>query len=204
MSWSDLPILNLLSLPLLDTGFHRSGNILVLVRNLAHLDWQPFHLLRASVTACFALLVTKKKNVLYTCINAAHSDLKSFHQASSSTWTSNHHTHCARLGFKATFFLPLLTTGPSSAKNGSCTPFCRYPGHLVHSKGRARGSPGASDGEASGCNAGDQGLIAGSGRSSGEGNGNPFQHSCLGNGDKQEHKMNQIWTLTTDFIHWEE
>ena len=31
------------------------------------------------------------------------------------------------------------------------------------------------------CNAGDLGLIPGSGRSPGEGNGNPLQYSCLGN-----------------------
>ena len=31
------------------------------------------------------------------------------------------------------------------------------------------------------CNAGDQGSIPGLGRSSGEGNGNPFQYSCLEN-----------------------
>ena len=31
------------------------------------------------------------------------------------------------------------------------------------------------------CNVGDAGLIPGSGRSPGEGNGNPLQHSCLGN-----------------------
>ena len=30
-------------------------------------------------------------------------------------------------------------------------------------------------------NAGNVGLISGSGRSSGEGNGNPLQYSCLGN-----------------------
>ena len=30
-------------------------------------------------------------------------------------------------------------------------------------------------------NAGDTGLIPGSGRSPGEGNGNPLQYSCLGN-----------------------
>ena len=30
-------------------------------------------------------------------------------------------------------------------------------------------------------NAGDVGLICGSGRSPGEGNGNPLQYSCLGN-----------------------
>ena len=41
--------------------------------------------------------------------------------------------------------------------------------------------PGGSDGKASACNAGDPGSIPGSGRSPGEGNGNPLQHSCLGN-----------------------
>ena len=33
----------------------------------------------------------------------------------------------------------------------------------------------------SSCNAGDPGLIPGSGRSSGKGNGYPLQYSCLGN-----------------------
>ena len=31
------------------------------------------------------------------------------------------------------------------------------------------------------CSAGDEGSIPGSGRSSGEGNGNPLQYTCLGN-----------------------
>ena len=43
------------------------------------------------------------------------------------------------------------------------------------------GFPGGSEGKASACNAGDPGLIPGSGRSSGEGNGNPLQYSCLEN-----------------------
>ena len=41
--------------------------------------------------------------------------------------------------------------------------------------------PGSSDGEASAYNAGDPGSIPGSGRSPGEGNGNPLQYSCLEN-----------------------
>ena len=41
--------------------------------------------------------------------------------------------------------------------------------------------PGGSDGKASAYNAGDLGSIPGSGRSSGEGNGNPLQYSCLEN-----------------------
>ena len=41
--------------------------------------------------------------------------------------------------------------------------------------------PGGSDSKASACNAGDPGSIPGSGRSPGEGNGNPLQYSCLEN-----------------------
>ena len=41
--------------------------------------------------------------------------------------------------------------------------------------------PGGSDGKASAYNAGDPGSIPGSGRSSGEGNGNPVHNSCLEN-----------------------
>ena len=40
---------------------------------------------------------------------------------------------------------------------------------------------GGSGGEESVCNAGDLGLIPESGRSPGEGNGNPLQYSCLKN-----------------------
>ena len=40
---------------------------------------------------------------------------------------------------------------------------------------------GGSDGKASACNAGGLGSIPGSGKSPGEGNGNPLQYSCLEN-----------------------
>ena len=41
--------------------------------------------------------------------------------------------------------------------------------------------PGGSDGKQSACSTGDPDLIPGLGRSTGEGNGNPLQYSCLGN-----------------------
>ena len=41
--------------------------------------------------------------------------------------------------------------------------------------------PGGSDVKVSAYNAGDLGSIPGSGRSPGEGNGNPLQYSCLEN-----------------------
>ena len=43
------------------------------------------------------------------------------------------------------------------------------------------GFPRVSDDKESTSSAGDLGLIRGSGGSSGEGNGNQLQHSCLGN-----------------------
>ena len=49
---------------------------------------------------------------------------------------------------------------------------------LLHS---FSGFPCSSVGKESACSAGNQGSIPGSGRSPGEGNGNPFQYSCLEN-----------------------
>ena len=43
------------------------------------------------------------------------------------------------------------------------------------------GFAGGSDRKESACNAGDPGLIPGSGRSPGEGNSNPLHFACLGN-----------------------
>jgi len=43
------------------------------------------------------------------------------------------------------------------------------------------GFPGGSDGKESACNSGGLGSIPGSGRSPGEGKGDPLQYSCLEN-----------------------
>ena len=45
----------------------------------------------------------------------------------------------------------------------------------------SKGFPGGSDGKASAYSAGNPGSIPGLGRSSGEGNGNPFQYPCVEN-----------------------
>ena len=42
-----------------------------------------------------------------------------------------------------------------------------------------QGVPGGSDSKESACSAGEQGSIPGSGRSPGEGSGNPLQYACL-------------------------
>ena len=48
------------------------------------------------------------------------------------------------------------------------------------------GFHGGSDGKEFACNTGDSGSISASGRSLGEGNGNPLQYSCLENSMDEE------------------
>ena len=65
--------------------------------------------------------------------------------------------------------------------------------------------PGGSEVKASACNAGDLGSIPGSGRSPGEGNGNPLQYSCLENPTyggawwATVHGVEKSWTQLSDF-----
>ena len=73
-------------------------------------------------------------------------------------------------------------------KQGMCYNSVSIPDYIRHNYSfclflllLGKGFPGASDGKASTCNAVDLGLIAGSGKSCGEGNGNPLQYSCLEN-----------------------
>ena len=62
------------------------------------------------------------------------------------------------------------------------------------------GFPGGSDSKEYACNVGDPGLIPGSGRYPGEGNGNPLQYSCLENSMDTGawwaivHKVAKSWT----------
>ena len=65
--------------------------------------------------------------------------------------------------------------------------------------------PDSSDRTESACNAGDPGLSPGWGRSSGEGNGNPHQYSCLDNPmdgrawQATVHGVTKSWTQLRDF-----
>ena len=52
---------------------------------------------------------------------------------------------------------------------------------VINAMVREDGFPCGSDSKASAYNSGDVGLVPGSGRSPGEGNGNIFQYSCLEN-----------------------
>ena len=69
------------------------------------------------------------------------------------------------------------------------------------------GFPGGSEVKASAPNAGDPGLIPGSGRSPGEGNGNSLQYSCLENPRDGEawkatvHRVAKSWTQLRDFTY---
>ena len=62
---------------------------------------------------------------------------------------------------------------------------------------------GGSDGKESACSMGDPGLIPGSGRSPGEGNGNPLQYSCPENsmdrGTWWLHGLAKSWTRLRDY-----
>ena len=72
---------------------------------------------------------------------------------------------------------------------------------------------GGSDNKESACNAGDPGSIPGSGRSPGEGNGNPLQYSCLEKSHGQrnlvgyspwghkESEMTEQLTLSLSYIY---
>ena len=54
--------------------------------------------------------------------------------------------------------------------------------------------PVGSDGKESACNVGEPGSTPGSGRSPGEGNGNPLQYSCLDNSiDRGAWGCNSPW-----------
>ena len=64
---------------------------------------------------------------------------------------------------------------------GTHSPLRRRNFKLLTAILEAKGFPDGSEVKASACNAGDLGLIPGSGRSPGEGNGNPLQYSCLEN-----------------------
>ena len=62
------------------------------------------------------------------------------------------------------------------------------------------GFPGGSEVKAFASNAGDPGSIPGSGRSPGEGNGNPLQYSCLENPmDEEVHEVAKSQTQLSDF-----
>ena len=57
------------------------------------------------------------------------------------------------------------------------------------------GLPGGSESKKSACIAGNMGLIPGSGRSPGEGNGNSLQYSCLENSVKRGTRQNPNSTI---------
>ena len=69
------------------------------------------------------------------------------------------------------------------------------------------GFPGGSEVKVPVCNAGDLGLIPGSGRFPGEGNGNPLQYSCLENPMDRGawwatvHGVTKCRTRLSDFSH---
>ena len=66
------------------------------------------------------------------------------------------------------------------------------------------GFPHSSVGKESACNAGDLGPVSGLGRCPGEGNGNPFQYSCLENPmDRRElGRLLSMGSQESDMTEW--
>ena len=67
----------------------------------------------------------------------------------------------------------------SCSNQETCPSFCIYLFRLVLITRHGASFPGGSGVKNPPANAGDRGLIPGSGRSPEEGNGNPLQYSCL-------------------------
>ena len=63
------------------------------------------------------------------------------------------------------------------------------------------GFPAGSDGKKYDCNVGDRGSISGSGRSPGEGNGNPLQYFCLENPMDRGSWWATVFGLTESWIY---
>ena len=83
---------------------------------------------------------------------------------------------------KKTWSLPCWVKCPHKEVDFSLTCGREIRGLLSRMRvGKCQGFPGSTDGKAFSCNAGELGLIPGSERFPGEGNGNPPQYSCLEN-----------------------
>ena len=95
-----------------------------------------------------------------------------------------HHSSKASIPWYSAFFMvqlshPYVTTGKTIALTRWA--FVGKVMSLLFNRLSRLGFPGGSEVKASAWNAGDPGAIPGSGRSPGEGNGNPLQYSCLEN-----------------------
>ena len=73
-------------------------------------------------------------------------------------------------------------------------------GYQIH---RGKGFLRSSVGKESACNAGDLGSVPKSGRSPEEGNGNPFQYSCLENPmDRGARQLQSMGSQESDITWW--
>ena len=84
-------------------------------------------------------------------------------------------------GSQEACLIPQSRSPPLRESDGNYGALPRPKARCMHKLSAVSGFPGGSDGEESACSARDQGLIPGSGRTPGEGNGSPLQCSCLEN-----------------------
>ena len=92
--------------------------------------------------------------------------------------SARHSTYWARVG-EAPLLKALDKKSPTWKERGGYQLCLFFPLGFVSVQRYTHGFPSGSDGKESACNAGDSGLIPGSGRAPGEGNGYPLQYSCL-------------------------
>ena len=80
-------------------------------------------------------------------------------------------------------FVKFAKFGSCQTATGAMSGYCteQFLLELLRYASGIQGFPHSSVSKASACSAGDPGSIPGSGRSSGEGNSNPVQYSCLEN-----------------------
>ena len=116
-----------------------------------------------------------------------------FHLHQDETWEKSEFcmvtsSHCPSAGFINRHVSPTLSPQPScphSLRRGRMVFIHIFASYTIpHDKLSVcfkQGFSGGSDSKESSCNAGDPCSIPGSGRSSGEGHGNPLQYSCLEN-----------------------
>ena len=105
--------------------------------------------------------------VLPTCTQGRTPRQRPFHRSISNLCFQEDHY----LDFFIFFFFSSYVSSASFLRMGICHCWVLS----------ASGFPSGSDGKGFACNAGDPGSMPGSGRSPGEGNGNPLQYSCLEN-----------------------
>ena len=137
-----------------------------------------------------------------------HIECSTFTASSFRIWNSSTEIPSPPLAlFIVMFSKAHLTSLPGYLGLGDWSHHRDYLGHEDLFCSSFVGFPGGSEVKVSACNAGGLGSIPGSGRSPGEGNGNPLQYSCVENPMDggawwaTVHGVAKSWTRLSDLTH---